>query len=421
MVAGSGAVIEVVGVGACGLSSLGELERALVAAAEVVVGGERHLGMLEPASGQDLVAWPVPLMSALPSLVESWGDRLVVVLASGDPLVSGIATTLIELAGASRVRVHPAVSSASLARARMGWSAEKSEVVTLVGRDVDRLRRYLSPRARLVVLMTGDSGPAEVAALLVDEGYDASRITVLGDLGSREESRADGLARSWDGRLTPRLYVVAVECRLDGGEQIVRSLVPGLADDAFEHDGQLTRRLVRAAALAHLAPQPGDVMWDLGAGAGSVGIEFARQHPSNRVYAVERDPIRADRVRRNARGLGVPGLCVRQGSSADLLAELPTPDAVFIGGGAAPSVVELAWRALSPGGRLVVHGVTVETEQVLLASRLTYGGSLSRIGVEELEPIGSFTGWKPARAVVQWSVSKPATQLDSAVREDDGR
>ena len=158
-------------------------------------------------------------------------------------------------------------------------------------------------------------------------------------------------------------------------------------------------------------------MWDLGAGAGSVGIEFARQHPRNRVYAVERDPVRAERVRRNARALGVPGLSVHEGSSAALLSELPAPDAVFIGGGATASVVEMAWRALSPGGRLVVHGVTVETEQVLLASRLAHGGSLSRISVDDLEPIGSFTGWKPARAVVQWSVSKPAAQLGSAERD----
>lgn len=421
MVAGSGAVIEVVGVGACGLSSLGELERALVAAAEVVVGGERHLGMLEPASGRDLVAWPVPLKPALPSLVESWGERRVVVLASGDPLVSGIGSTLIELVGAARVRVHPAVSSAALARARMGWSAEESEVVTLVGRDVDRLRRDLSPRARLVVLMTGERGPSEVAALLVDEGYGASRVTVLGALGSGDESRTDGMARSWDGRLTPRLYVVAAECRLDGGDQLARSLVPGLADDAFEHDGQLSKRLVRAAALAHLAPQPGDVMWDLGAGAGSVGIEFARQHPRNRVYAVERDPERAERIRRNARSLGVPELRVRDGISGDLLAELPTPDAVFIGGGVTASVVETVWRALSPGGRLVVHGVTVETEQVLVASRLHHGGSLSRMSVENLEPIGSFTGWKPARAVMQWSVSKPAAQPGPAEQKVNDR
>ena len=413
MVAGSGAVIEVVGVGASGLSSLGELERALVAAAEVVVGGERHLGMLEPASGQDLVAWPAPLKPALRSMVESWGERRVVVLASGDPLVSGIGTNLIELVGPGRVRVHPAVSSVALARARMGWSAEKSKAVTLVGRDVDRLRRDLSPRACLVVLMTGERGPADVAGLLVDEGYAASSVTVLGHLGSRDESRTAGVAASWVGCSTPDLYVVCVECRQAGGDRAARSLVPGLEDAAFEHDGQLTKRLVRAAALAHLAPQPGDVMWDLGAGAGSVGIEFARQHPRNRVFAVERDPERAERVRRNARSLGVPGLSVVEGESADQVGQLPHPDAVFIGGGATTSVVELAWRALSPGGRLVVHGVTVETEQVLVSSRLAHGGSLARISVEDLEPIGSFTGWKPARAVVQWSVSKPAVAVES--------
>lgn len=408
------AVIEVVGVGASGLGSLGPDERRMVDEAGVVVGGERHLAMLESTPGRRLVPWPSPLLPGLRSLLDGLAGSRVVVLASGDPLVSGIGATLVRELGADRVRLHPAVSSVALARARMGWSAEESDVVTLVGRDVDRLRRDLAPRARLVVLTSGDDGPSRIAALLVEEGYADSRLTVLGDLGSVAESRTDGVAASWDGRPTPRLHLVCVECDAQPRPR-ARSLVPGLPETAYEHDGQLTKRIVRAAALAHLAPQPGDVMWDLGAGAGSVGIEFARQHPRNEVHAVERDPARAQRVRGNARALGVPGLHVVEAPSEDAVATLPRPDAVFVGGGATADLLATCWAALAPGGRLVVHGVTVETELLLHDARRRHGGSMSRIAVEDLDEIGSFHGWKPARSIVQWSVEKPVLQEDPEV------
>ena len=413
------AVIEVVGVGASGLESLGPDERRLVDEAGVVVGGERHLAMLEPTEGRRLVPWPSPLLPGLRSLLDdvldgrdAAGGR-VVVLASGDPLVSGIGATLVRELGPDRVRLHPAVSSVALARTRMGWSAEESDVVTLVGRDVDRLRRDLAPRARLVVLTSGEDGPSRIAALLVEEGYAGSRLTVLGDLGSVAESRTDGVAASWDGRPTPRLHLVCVECDAQPRPG-ARSLVPGLPETAYEHDGQLTKRLVRAAALAHLSPQPGDVMWDLGAGAGSVGIVFARQHPRNEVHAVERHPERAARVRRNARALGVPGLRVVEASSEDAVAALPRPDAVFVGGGATAALLDRCWAALAPGGRLVVHGVTVETELLLHEARRRLGGSMSRIAVEDLDEIGSLHGWRPARAIVQWSVEKPVHEEGDA-------
>jgi precorrin-6Y C5,15-methyltransferase (decarboxylating) len=413
-------VIEVVGVGASGLESLGPDERRLVDEAGVVVGGERHLAMLgstlETTTRRRLVPWPSPLLPGLRRLLDDLPDDEagagVVVLASGDPLVSGIGATLVRELGADRVRLHPAVSSVALARARMGWSAEESAVVTLVGRDVDRLRRDLAPRARLVVLTSGEDAPSRIAALLVEEGYGGSRLTVLGDLGSVAESRTEGVAASWDGRPTPRLHLVCVECDAHPLPR-ARSLVPGLPETAFEHDGQLTKRLVRAAALAHLAPQPGDVMWDLGAGAGSVGIEFARQHPRNEVHAVERHPERAARVRRNARALGVPGLHVVEAPSEDAVATLPRPDAVFVGGGATAALLDRCWAALAPGGRLVVHGVTVETELLLHDARRRLGGSMSRIAVEDLDEIGSLHGWKPGRAIVQWSVEKPVLHDDS--------
>lgn len=400
-------MIEVVGVGAGGLASLGAHERALVESAEVVVGGERHLAMLSASPGRELVAWPSPLRPNLPQVLDSLAGRRAVVLASGDPLVSGVATTIIALAGAEAVRVHPAVSSVALARARMGWGAEDSDVVTLVGRAFDRLRRHLSPRARLVVLTHGADAPARLAEILTEEGYGASRVTVLADLGSEDESCHDGVAAAWDGPPAPRLHLVCLECRVStGAARSPRALVPGLPDSAYEHDGQLTKRIVRAAALAHLGPQPGDVLWDLGAGAGSIGIEFARQHPRNQVYAVELAPERAARIRSNARALGVPELVVLEGQSAMLIDKLPKPDAVFVGGGASLELIERVWDRLRPGGRIVVHAVTVETELLLHEVRGRHGGTLSRIAVEDLEPIGSLHGWKPARAVVQWAATK---------------
>ncbi|MFM6851087.1 MAG: precorrin-6y C5,15-methyltransferase (decarboxylating) subunit CbiE [Terrabacter sp.] len=404
--------IDVVGVGAAGLGTLSPDARRLVEEADVVVGGDRHLGMLGERPGVRLVPWPSPLLPGLRGLLDGLAGRRVVVLASGDPHVSGIGSTLVRELGAEAVRVHPAVSSVALARARMGWAAEDCEVVTLVGRQVDRLRRDLAPRARLVVLTSGEDAAGRIASLLVDEGYAGSRLTVLGDLGSSSETRIDAVAASWDGRPVPRLHLVCVECS-PGPPARAPSLVPGLPETAYENDGQLTKRVVRAAALAHLAPRPGDVMWDLGAGAGSVGIEFARQHPRNEVHAVERDPGRAERVRRNARLLGVPGLRVVEAWSSDAVAGLPRPDAVFVGGGATTDLLDACWSALAPGGRLVVHGVTVETELLLHDARRRLGGSMSRIAVEELDEIGSLHGWKPARSIVQWSVEKPVDQEDS--------
>lgn len=399
-------MIDVVGVAAAGLSSLGPAERALVEEAQVVVGGERHLAMLGVRPGREHVPWPSPLRPNIQAVLDRVAGRRTVVLATGDPFVSGIASTLVDLLGPEAVRVHPAVSSVALARARMCWGAEDSEVVTLVGRHFDRLRRDLSPRARLVVLTHGEDAPARIAALLTEEGYAASLLTVLGDLGTPHESRTEGVAGSWDEGPAPRLHLVCVECRPDPGAA-PRSLTPGLDDTAYAHDGQLTKRVVRAAALAHLAPQPGDVMWDLGAGAGSIGIEFGRHHPRIRVHAVERHPERATRIRSNADRLGVPTLEVVEAASADAVDALPTPDAVFVGGGATDDLVERAWAALRPGGRLVVHGVTVETEAILLAAHRRHGGSMTRIAVEDLEPIGSLTGWKPARAITQWAAVKP--------------
>ncbi|MFD6097690.1 precorrin-6y C5,15-methyltransferase (decarboxylating) subunit CbiE [Nocardiopsis flavescens] len=395
--------ITVVGVGADGWPGVPGRLRRTVLEAEVVLGGRRHLALLPGRAGQRREVWPSPLREGLADLLASCPDRGVVALASGDPLVSGVATTLIDLLGAEAVRVEPALSSVALARARMGWPAERCAVVTLVGRDPRLLLRWLSPGQRLLVLSSDAGTPALAAALLSGAGYGDSRMTVLGNLGADTESRLECTAGDWprvDPASVPALHVLAVEAAGPPGY----GLAAGLPDGAYEHDGQLTKRDLRAAALARLAPAPGLHLWDVGAGAGSVGIEWMRAHPACTATAVEADAGRAARIGRNAGRLGVPGLEVVAGRAPRALEGLPAPDAVFVGGGATrPGVLEACAGALRPGGRLVVHGVTLETERLLSEAHRDRGGELTRISVETAAPVGGFTGWTPARTVTQWS------------------
>lgn len=392
----------VVGIGADGWPGLGEPARRRVLDAEVVLGGTRHLATLPEVDGQVRRAWPSPFREGLVRLLEEHAGARVAVLASGDPLVSGVGTTLLSLLGADAVDVLPAVSSPALARARMGWSSDSTTVVSLVGRDARAVLRELAPGRRVLVLSSDERTPGEVAALLVSCGYGASRLVALGDLGGPEETRREATAAAWSGD-GPRLHVLALE--LAG--PLVGSWTAGLPDEAFEHDGQLTKRDLRASALARLAPQPGQLLWDVGAGAGSVGIEWMRAHPTCRTVAVETRADRAERVARNAGALGVPALEVVTGPAPRALADLPAPDAVFVGGGATlPGLLDLCRERLRPGGRLVVHGVTLETETLLAGAYAAHGGELTRLSVEHAAPIGSFTGWTPARAVTQWTWTK---------------
>lgn len=403
-------MITVVGLGADGWDGVSGVGRAWVEGARVVLGGRRHLDLLPDVPGQRREPWPSPLRDRLPALLASLPDAAagghVVALASGDPLLSGIATTLIDLLGPDQVTVVPAISSVALGRAAMRWPAESHAVVSVVGRDVALVRRELAPGRRILVLSSDEHTPRDVAALLVADGYGDSRLTVLGDLGGREQSsflfdRAVDLA---DQEVDlPRLNVVAIECV---GPRRLGGWVAGLPDDAFEHDGQLSKRDLRASALARLSPAPGEHLWDVGAGAGSVGIEWMRAHPSCTTAAVEADSERAARIGRNAVRLGVPGLDVVTGRAPDALAGLRAPDAVFIGGGATRAgVVDACLAALQRGGRLVVHGVTLETEHLLAQLYSQHGGELTRIAVETAAPIGGFTGWTPARAVTQWALT----------------
>ncbi|MEV0753482.1 precorrin-6y C5,15-methyltransferase (decarboxylating) subunit CbiE [Streptosporangium sp. NPDC050280] len=377
-------------------------------------GGESGVGQeAEPGvdsgvgCGVERVVWPSPLLPALPALLASHRGRRVCVLASGDPMFHGIGTTLVRLLGAGRVRVLPHPSSVSLACARLGWAADRVEVVSLVTRPLEVLHPVVHEGRRVLVLSADGRTPARVAGLLAARGYGASTVTVMERLGGAGERVVSGRADTWSPPVTHDLNVVAVECRADAGTVALPRL-PGLPDEAFEHDGQLTKSEVRAVTLSRLAPVPGELLWDVGAGAGSIGIEWMRAHPDNRVVAVESRPDRAAVVARNAAALGVPGLDVVTGVAPAALAGLETPDAVFVGGGVTVAgMVEACWEALRPGGRLVANAVTVESEAVLARWHGRLGGDMVRLAVSRTSPVGGFTGWRPMMPVTIWAVLKP--------------
>jgi len=342
---------------------------------------------------------------ALPGLFETHADRAVVVLASGDPMLSGIGTTLTRLLGADRVRVLPAPSAVSLACARLGWAVEDTQVVSLVGRPIELLHPHVQPGRRLLVLGSDGETPAQVSALLSARGYGQSLITVLGGLGGPDEEVRTGTAATWS-QAAPALVVTAVECRAERGTMPLPT-TPGLPDGAYESDGQLTRSEVRAITLSRLAAVPGQLLWDIGAGSGSIGIEWMRAHPTCRAVAVEASAERAERIVRNASRLGVPYLRVVHGHAPDVLPRLPRPDAVFVGAGVTtPLLLDACWDALPVGGRLVVSAVTVESEAVLGSWHARVGGDLVRVSVQRAEPSDGVTGWRPALPVTIWSVTR---------------
>ncbi|MCZ2803868.1 precorrin-6y C5,15-methyltransferase (decarboxylating) subunit CbiE [Modestobacter sp. VKM Ac-2983] len=398
--------VTVVGVGADGWDGLSPVARRVISGAEVLRGSARQLALLPADVVAERVPWPSPMAPALAALPEAHPGRRVVVLASGDPMLSGVGTSLVRLFGADAVDVVPHPSSVTLACARLGWAVEGATVVSVVGRPVSLVLPHATPGRRLLVLGSDTGTPAELAALLAGAGYGASRLTALAELGGPAERRFTGTAADWPHPETDPLVLTAVEVVADPGT-VPLPTVPGLPDDAYSSDGQLTKRDVRAVTLSRLAPLPGRLLWDVGAGAGSIGIEWMRVHPSCRAIAVESDPVRAQRIGRNAGRLGVPDLQVVEGEAPDALLGLSQPDAVFVGGGATtPLLLDTVWEALAPGGRLVVNAVTVQSEAVLAEWHGRCGGSLTRLSVAQAEPVGGFTGWKPAMPVTIWSVTR---------------
>ncbi|MDF6043391.1 precorrin-6y C5,15-methyltransferase (decarboxylating) subunit CbiE [Streptomyces sp. JH14] len=407
----------VVGIGADGWQGLPEDSRAALLGAQVVIGGARQLELLPPQCTGRRVPWPSPLRPAVAALLTAHQGLRIAVLASGDPMFYGIGRALSEELGAENLRVLPHPSSVSYACARLGWPLEDTEVVTLVGRPAARLAAALHDGRRLLVLSAGAGTPGDVAALLREHGFGPSRMRVLERLGGEAEDGAAGTAEAWAHPPGDPLNVIAVECRR-APDALRLGAVPGLPDVAYEHDGQLTKRHIRAATLGALAPAPGELLWDIGGGSGSIAVEWMRTHPSCRAVTVERDPVRAGRITRNADRLGVPALRVVAGRAPEALAGLPVPDAVFIGGGlTVPGLLDACWDALPPGGRLVANTVTLESEALLTERYGRHGGELVRLAVAHAVPVGGFTGWRQSMPVTQWSVCKPSAPSAS---EDTG-
>jgi len=394
--------VTVAGIGADGWPGLSPLATSAIERAAVIAGGPRQLALVPQRVAARRVPLPSPLLPGLPGLIDAHSEAGLVVLASGDPMFYGIGSTLVRLLGADRVRVLPHPSSVSLAAARLGWPLDDTDVVSLVGRPLSLLHPLLQPGRRVLALVAEPTAAADVRSLLDTRGFGPSPVTLLADLGGAGEVVAPA-----DGRPHSRLAILAIECRLDPAAAGLLPRVPGLPDTAFEHDGQLTKREIRALTLAALAPVPGQLLWDVGAGSGSVGIEWMRVHPASRAIAIEPKESRRDRITCNAAALGVPGLRVVAGEAPAALAGLPAPDAVFIGGGVSvPGVVDACAAALGPGGRLVANAVTLEGQAVLADWRQRLGGTLTRIGVERADTLGTLTVWRPALPVVQWAIVK---------------
>lgn len=387
--------LSVLGMGDDGLDGLSPAARALLDAAEVVIGGTRHLALVDTKA--DKREWPSPFAGAR-DLLDSLRGRNVAVLASGDPMWFGIGATLTRWLSPGEMRVIPHPGAFSLAAARLGWPLQDCLCLTVHGRPLEALHLHLAPGRRLLVLAEDGQSPAAVARLLEKAGYGPSRLVVLEHLGGAAERLRDSVAEAWVGEAAD-LNTMAIECRAEPNARIW-SAVPGLPDEAFDHDGQLTKREIRAVTLAALAPLPGQMLWDVGAGCGSVAIEWMRA--GGRAVAIEPRADRVARIAANAAALGVPGLEVVKGSAPGAL-PYSDPDCIFVGGGvSAPGVLEACWSALRPGGRLVANAVTAEGEAALIALHSRFGGQMVRLSVSRLAPVGGFHTWHPAMPVTQF-------------------
>lgn len=325
------------------------------------------------------------------------------VLASGDPFLYGVGATLARRIEASEMRTIPAPSAFSLAAARLGWALQEAATVSLHGRPLDLIRPHLQPGARVLALTSDGNGPNALAGLLSESGFGQSWLTVLEALGGERERVSRHVASSFTLEKVNALNVCAIEVVADAGSRVL-PLASGRDDALFEHDGQITKREVRALTLSALAPRKGELLWDIGAGSGSIAIEWMLADPAMRAIAVEASPERAARIGRNAARFGVPGLSVVEGQAPHALRGLTRPDVIFIGGGGSEAgVMEAAIAALPSGGRLVANAVTTEMEAVLLAHHAGLGGSLIRIDIARASPVGTMTGWRPAMPVTQWS------------------
>nr|WP_315492242.1 precorrin-6y C5,15-methyltransferase (decarboxylating) subunit CbiE [uncultured Pseudomonas sp.] len=396
--------LTVVGIGEDGFKGLGRNARHALLRASRIIGGQRQLDLLPVCIRGERELWPSPF-SLEPLLARRFEP--VCVLASGDPMFYGVGASLARQVAADELLILPAPSSVSLAAARLGWPLQDVVTLSVVARPVVALNAHLASGVRLLVLSNDGQSPTAIAALLRASGFGPSRLSVFEHLGGAAERRIDGHAESWQDPAIAALNLVAIDCLADANTPRLSRLA-GLPDSAFKHDGQLTKRDVRAMTLARLAPTPGELLWDVGAGSGSIGIEWMRAHPSCRALAIEADAGRQQLIEHNRDALGVPGLQLIRGSAPQALAGLEAPDAIFIGGGVTrDGVLDTCWQHLRPGGRLVANAVTLQSEMTLMAWRAQHGGELTRIHLAQAQPLGDFDTWRQALPITLLEVLKP--------------
>ncbi|SDU15166.1 precorrin-6y C5,15-methyltransferase (decarboxylating) subunit CbiE [Pseudomonas yamanorum] len=396
--------LTVVGIGEDGFKGLGRNARHALLRASRIVGGQRQLDLLPVCIRGERQLWPSPF--SLEPVLARRGEA-VCVLASGDPMFYGVGASLARQVPADELLILPAPSSVSLAAARLGWPLQDVVTLSVVARPLAALNAHLASGVRLLVLSNDGQSPAAMAAQLAERGFGASRLRVFEHLGGPDERRIDGIARDWPGEPIAALNLMAIDCVADANTARLSRLA-GLPDSAFKHDGQLTKRDVRAMTLARLAPMPGELLWDVGAGSGSIGIEWMRAHSSCRALAIEADEGRQLLIEHNRDALGVPGLQLIRGTAPHALAGLEAPDAIFIGGGVTrDGVLDTCWQHLRPGGRLVANAVTLQSEMTLMAWREQYGGELTRIHVAQAQPLGDFDTWRQALPITLLEVIKP--------------
>lgn len=388
--------LSLIGIGEDGAEGLSSPARAALARAELVFGGPRHLAMIDHPDKRN---WPVPF-STVP-LLALRGQRRVAALISGDPFWHGAGGSLARDLSPEEWRCFGAPSVFSLAAARLGWRLEDVSCLGLHAAPLASLRRHLQDGARLIVTLRDGAAPAELARWLNDQGFGGTQLWVMERLGGAAERITAQMAAELTGH-----FQSPVACALQLRGRAAITLATGRDDALFAHDGQITKRPVRALALSALAPRAGEMLWDLGTGSGSIALEWLLAHPANRAIGIERDPARADRAAQNAANLGLPHFQVLQGLSADLIDNLPRPDAVFIGGGLGRALLDQIWSQIPDGCRLVAHAVTLESESILVEAASRLGGDLLRIELAEAAPLGRFRGWKSAYPILQWRVEK---------------
>jgi precorrin-6Y C5,15-methyltransferase (decarboxylating) len=397
--------LAIVGIGEDGTEGLTPAARALIANAKLVIGGKRHLALSDCLPSGELMAWPNPIAESIPTILAHRGEP-VAVLASGDPYCFGVGTMLSAHVPPEETVCVPAPSSLSLACARLGWALDDVTVVSLCGRPIETLAPLLQPKRRVLALSADATTPAAVARYLSIRGFERSVIHVLEALGGPRECMRVTTADRFGFNHVEALNLLAIEVEAGACAKII-PLVSGLPDEMFEHDGQITKREIRAVTLSSLAPRAGELLWDIGCGSGSVSIEWLLRHAANQAIGIERDPARAARAARNAAALGVPRLEVVTGEAQAALASLPAPNAIFIGGGAEPALIDKAYAALKPGGRIVANAITLETEKAVLTAQTELGGTLTRLSIERLDAVGGKQAFRPAMTVTQWSAAKP--------------